>query len=93
MTAQLPADPSQPLLAGGRAGAGGARTPLVQRHVPENVQTVLHVEALVQQESEGQLRPQASQVSRGASSGHSGMGQATPRQWKSARRGRAGSGS
>ena len=66
MTAQLAADPSQPLSAGGRAGRGGACTPLVQRHVPENMQTVLPGEALAQQGSEGQLRPQASQVSRGA---------------------------
>ena len=80
MTAQLPADPSQPLPAGSRAGGGGARTPLVQRHVPDNVQTVLPGEALAQQESEGQLRPQASQVRRGVGSGHSRMGRATPLQ-------------
>ena len=78
MTAQLPVELSQPLPASGRAGREDARTPLVQRHAPENVQTVLPGEALAQQESEGQLKPQASQVSWGVGHGYSGMGRVTP---------------
>lgn len=94
MTAQLPAEPSQPLPAGARTGrGGGARTPLVQRHAPENVQTVLPVEGLAQQESEGQLRPQASQVSWGIGSGHSGEGRVSHLHWICAWCSRAGRGS